>query len=160
MKEIGIAVADLREIHTHCDNLGDWYANLLHISRRKCVLFTSEKTLYSFLIARVKKADLIQLNELFLSHLVINLKSEGFDPTIITHLQKKYRAFGIAKTTSKSVLGSMTDFALQLKYIFMDQQPPESSNVIAINQRMNRVPMKAIGYKYSIERLRAALSDF
>ena len=118
------------------------------------------ETLYSFLIPRVKRASLTQLHGLFLSELQINLFSEGFDHTVVTDLPKRYRDFGIARTKSRSVLGSMTDFALQLKYIFMDQQPPESSNVIAINQRMNRVPMKAIGYKYSIERLRAALSDF
>jgi hypothetical protein len=29
--------------------LGDWYANLLSIERRKCVVFTSERTLLTFL---------------------------------------------------------------------------------------------------------------
>ena len=37
--------------------LGNWYANLLRIDRKKCILFTNEKTLYSFLIPRVKKGE-------------------------------------------------------------------------------------------------------
>ena len=159
LKEIGIKDVSLIEVETHCDKLGDWYANLLYISRRKCVLFTNEKTLYSFLIPRVKRASLTQLHELFLSELQINLFSEGFDHTVVTDLPKRYRDFGIARTKSRSVLGSMTDFALQLKYIFMDREGPDSSNIIEINQRINRVPMKAIEYKYSIERLRAAISE-
>ena len=158
LKEIGIKDVSLIEVETHCDKFGDWYANLLYISRRKCVLFTNEKTLYSFLIPRVKRSSLTRLHELFLSELQINLFSEGFDHTVVTDLPKKYRDFGIARTRSRSVLGSMTDFALQLKYIFMDREGPDSSNIIEINQRINRVPMKAIGYKYSIERLRTAIS--
>ena len=100
----------------------------------------------------MKKASLTQLHELFLSELEINLSSEGFDHTVVTDLRKKYSDFGIARTRSRSVLGSMTDFALQLKYIFMEREGPDSSNIIEINQRINRVPMKAIEYKYSIER--------
>jgi len=32
--------------------LGSWYANLIRIDRRKCILFTNEKNLYPFLYLR------------------------------------------------------------------------------------------------------------
>jgi hypothetical protein len=157
IKAIGLQNSDLTEVETQADNLGDWYANLLYISRRKCVLFTNEKTLYSFLIPRVKKAHLVQLHDLFLSQLAINLESEGFDQRIITNLQEKYRDFGIAGTKSRRVLGSMTDYAQQLKYIFMVREGPEPTSIIPINRQINRVPMKAIGYKYGTDELQAAI---
>ena len=39
------------------EGLGNWYANLLRIDRRKCLLFTNEKTLYTFLIPKVLKTQ-------------------------------------------------------------------------------------------------------
>ena len=38
--------------------LGEWYANILRISRHNWVLFTESETLYSFLVPNVRKADL------------------------------------------------------------------------------------------------------
>ena len=57
--------------------LGNWYANLFRIGRRKCVLFTNEKTLYSFLIHKVKKENLKNIEEEFLVNLNLNLQAEG-----------------------------------------------------------------------------------
>jgi len=45
------------------ESLGNWYANLLMIDRRKCILFTNEKTLYSFMIPKVKKENLTNIFE-------------------------------------------------------------------------------------------------
>ncbi len=43
---------------------GPWHANLIRIERRKCILFTNDRTLYSFLVAGVKKKD--DFHDLFL----------------------------------------------------------------------------------------------
>ena len=45
--------------------LGDWYAHLLWIERKKCILFTNEVTLFNFLALDVKKADLADMNTFF-----------------------------------------------------------------------------------------------
>ncbi len=43
--------------------LGPWHANLIRIEGRKCVLFTNDRTLYSFLLPGVKKKDLDNFKE-------------------------------------------------------------------------------------------------
>ncbi len=48
----------LADIPADPEGLGNWYANLIRIDRRKCLLFTNDKTLYSFLIPAVKKENL------------------------------------------------------------------------------------------------------
>ena len=53
--------------------LGNWCANLLTIDRRKCILFTNEKTLYSFLVPKVKKEYLKNIADEFLLNLSLNL---------------------------------------------------------------------------------------
>lgn len=35
----------------------DWYANLLWIERKKCILFAHAETLFCFLVTDVRKAD-------------------------------------------------------------------------------------------------------
>lgn len=56
LKELGNPPLQTPDVLT--TGLGNWYANLLVIDRRKCVLFTNEKTLYSFLLPNVKKENL------------------------------------------------------------------------------------------------------
>ena len=61
----------------------DWYANLLWIERRKCVLFTNAGTLYCFLSPDVRAKEIRSLPALFRSHLCDNLTYEGFSPVVI-----------------------------------------------------------------------------
>jgi hypothetical protein len=49
--------------------LGDWYANPLWITRKKCVLFTNEETLFNFIALDVKKTDLINMSAFFRENL-------------------------------------------------------------------------------------------
>jgi hypothetical protein len=55
--------------------LGSWHANLIRIERRKCLPFTNDRTLYSFLVPGVKKKD--DFHDLFLLNLNSNLAVEG-----------------------------------------------------------------------------------
>ena len=68
------------------DGLGNWYANLIRLDRKKCLLFTSEKTLYSFLIPKVKKENLKIIIDEFLFNLNMNLQAEGFPLEVINRV--------------------------------------------------------------------------
>lgn len=58
--------------------LGNWCANLIRIDRKKCLLFTNEKTLYSFLVPNVLKKNIKNIEEEFLINLSMDLQAEGF----------------------------------------------------------------------------------
>jgi hypothetical protein len=96
---------------------GTWHANLIRIERRRCLLLTNDRTLYSLLVPGVKKKDLANLRELFRLHLSINLEKEGFGPEDITKALGEYGEIAIAPTTSRSVLGSMNDLADQADFL-------------------------------------------
>lgn len=159
IKEIGIKNCDLVVDDPKFGYLGAWYANLIRIDRRKCVLFTNEGTLYSFLVAGVKKADLIRFDHLFVSNLRANLESEKFGSQVIDKVLKEYSEIGIGKTKSKSILGSMNDLAFHFEFTILHDGGVMACDIIAINQKMNRIPMSAIGYSYSIEKLRIKLKQ-
>ena len=58
LKEIDVSLVEPDKIPQPTEGLGNWYANLIKNDRRKCIIFTNEKTLYTFLIPKVLKANL------------------------------------------------------------------------------------------------------
>jgi hypothetical protein len=134
--------------------LGDWYANLMRIERRKCLLFTSGKTLYSFFVPGVRKAELQNLLEMFRLNLRMNLAAELTDAKVIDRIMEQYAQLSIAGTSNRSVLGSMNDIARHVEfYISYRAGGLDTCDIISLNKELNRIPMKAIGYRYAIEKL-------
>jgi len=133
--------------------LGPWHANLIRIERRKCILLTNDRTLYSFLVTGVKKKDLINFQELFALHLKINLEKEGFGPEDIKKALEEYGEIAIAPTASRSVLGSMNDLADQADFLVNRAGGLEKGDILTVNMMLNRIPMGAIKYRYSIDKV-------
>jgi hypothetical protein len=133
--------------------LGPWHANLIRIERRKCLLLTNDRTLYSVLIPGVKKNDLDNFRELFVLHLKMNLEKEGFGPADVYKALEEYGEIAIAPTTSRSVLGSMNDLADQADFLVRRAGGLEKGDILAINMMLNRIPMGAIKYYYAIDKV-------
>ena len=133
--------------------LGSWNANMIRIERRKCLLLTNDRTLYSFLIPGVKNKDLSNLRELFALHLKINLAKEGFGPEDIAKALREYDEIAIAPTKSRSVLGSMNDLADQADFLVGRAGGLDKADMLIVNMMLNRIPMGAIKYLYAIDKV-------
>lgn len=150
-KEIGLKSKDLVEQEQATGHLGAWHANLLLIDRRKCVLFVNDKTLFNFIILGVKKAELAKLDDHFKSYLQCILADEGFSNQII----KEYDIIGFANTNNKSVMGSMNDLAFNYTISIQQDGGVNSCMLPQIIHRLNRMPMKALGYGQAIDALQS-----
>ena len=139
-------------------NISNWHANLLWIDRRKCVLFTNDSTLFSFLVTGMKKPQFENFYDIFRLNLFKNLMNENLPQNQIEHALNEHREIGITKTNNRSVLGSMNDLAYQLKCRIYGDGGLAAVGIAAINHDLNRIPMGAIGYKYSIDELHKSLS--
>jgi Domain of unknown function (DUF6933) len=128
------------------EGLGNWYANLLRIDRKKCLLFTNEKTLYSFLIPGVEKENLKNIVDEFLMHLNLNLQAEGFGLEVINRVMREYQDIGFAKTTSKHILGAMNQLALEYEVLIEMKEGLENVKVLEMNRDINRTILKGIKY--------------
>ena len=156
LKELGNpALCD--PVNLLSNSLESWYANLLRFHRKKCILFTNEKTLYSFLVPNVLKADLKKLETIFLINLSYNLKYEGFPPDVIKQFTQKHQEICFAKTTNRGVIGSMVDFAFQYSYYI--ETVEDINSILEINSKINTTPMGYLKYKYPIESLRCTLAS-
>lgn len=63
LKELDVPLVEPDKITHPAEGLGNWYCNLIRIDKRKCLLFTNGKSLYSFLIPNVLKANLKNIEE-------------------------------------------------------------------------------------------------
>jgi len=152
LKELGTPPLQTSDVPTI--GLGNWYANLLLIDRRKCVLFTNEKTLYSFLLPNVKKENLKNIADEFLLNLNLNLQAEGIPIEVIGRVMLEYTDIGFARTANKKVLGSMNEFTFQYKDIIMNRYARiEQVNALELNKEINRTIMGGINYLKPIESL-------
>lgn len=158
LKELDVQFSEHGEASSS-EGLGNWYANLLRIDRRKCLLFTNEKTLYSFLVPVVLKENLKRIEKEFLVHLLLNLKYEGFDSEVLKKVSDEYKQVSFSKTASRSVLGSMNDLAYQYEVCIHMEDEIENVKLLQINQKINKTPMSAIAYRYPIEALRKVIEE-
>ena len=139
----------------------DWHANLLLVDRRKCVLFTNNQTLYSFLLPsmKMKKPILENFEKMFRLGLFKSLMAEGFAELQIEYMLREHQNIVIAKTNSRSILGSMNDLAFQIKSMIYAMGGLANADSSEINRQLNRIPMSAIKYKVSIDELKRLLAD-
>lgn len=140
------------------NELGSWHANLLRIDRRKCILFTNDATLYSFLVPGFKKPQFENFREVFGQNLFKNLLWENLSQNHIEIVLDEHREIIIAKTNNRSVLGSMNDLAFQLKYQIDAMGGLVNVDLAVLNHELNRIPMSAIKEIYSIDELRKLLN--
>jgi len=154
-KEMGLKHSDLCAEEPRFSYLGPWHANLIHIDRRKCVLFVNDKTLFNFIVSDLSRAQIRELGKLFKSYLICALADAGISEEDRTRILSEYEEVGFANTNSKIVLGSMNDLAFHYKYSIQEAGGVHSPAVPEIIRRLNRMPMGALKYVFPIEALRA-----
>jgi len=132
--------------------LGEWYCNLLYLDKRRSLLFTSADTLYTFVVPQILKRDLETFDILFAQNLRKNLEYEGLSVTLIERIIS-IQDVALEKTISRSVLGSMNDYAIQSEYFVTFGGGLKNVDILELNRKLNSAPMSAIGMKSGIKAL-------
>ena len=125
----------------HAARLGDWYAHLLRIERKKCVIFTCERTLLTFLAVGLDRDAIRGFAVLFQEGLRRLLESEGFEPGDVDRVLDEYQELAVAPTTDRSVLGSLNDLARMAAAHIERDGGLRGCDLGAINHQLNRTPM-------------------
>jgi len=156
LTEIGAQVASSAE-PAHPALPGDWFANLIRIERRKCVIFTSERTLLTFLVVGPGRAAIRDYATLFRSGLRRLLENEGFAAIDIDRVVGQYQQVNLAPTNDRSVLGSLNDMARiavgQIAYL----DGLARCDLRAIDHELNITPMSRLKMESPLAVTRRAL---
>ncbi|MCG8425808.1 MAG: hypothetical protein MI754_00455 [Chromatiales bacterium] len=139
--------------------VGSWHANLLRIDRRKCVLFTHDKTLFSLFVAGLKCPDFDAMDMVFGQALFRALRLFDFEQLQIERMLDLSRYITYAKTNSRSVLGSMNDMAFHVEDQIACEGGLDYTDIDELRVHINKIPFKAIGYEYPWKSLYALLSE-
>jgi hypothetical protein len=138
--------------------LCDWHANLVRLERKKYILFTNDQTLYSLLARWTKTPHLADFLERFRLGLFKSLMSEGLAEVQFEYLLGEHKQVMIAKTNSRSVLGSMNDLVFQIKSMVRVSKLADA-DLSEINRQLNRIPMSAIKYNVSVDEMKRRLAE-
>ena len=126
------------------NKLGDWYANLVLTYAGDLIVFVNEKTLLSVAIPIRKSDNLLLLFRLRVGNLlrIIGIQSEGID-----HELSHYNDIQFGKTRSRSVLGSMNDFAFHYQVMAEEAENKADLSLSSAEYKLNQMPCKPIDYR-------------
>ncbi|MGI8905861.1 MAG: DUF6933 domain-containing protein [Candidatus Sumerlaeaceae bacterium] len=138
--------------------LEEWYANLLWLERRKCILFTNAQTLYSCVALDVRKAQLANLLQFFGATLAPVMLADGFTRDQVRQVLHSLGDLHLDRTASRSILGCMNDFTRAIQYR-VDDLGLQYSDAVELGVRCNDTPIGGPNYKWPARELRALLAN-
>ena len=126
---------------------GPWCANIVRLDRRSAVIYTNERTLFSFAMFKVKAKNPQQFHAVFLIGLSNALALEGHSqPTILKVLETHDASPSYTVIANRRVLGSMNAIYQDLSHMVWYQGGLANSNVSDLTHKLNNTPWGAIGY--------------
>lgn len=132
----------------------DWYANLIWIDRRKCILLVHAGSPYPIFVPDVRKAELAHPGRFFAGTAVDALVHDGMAADALGTLDPTQAA--LARTTDRSVLGVMTDMAFLTEHLTRDSGGLAHLDIEAHNMFLRRTPYgRARDMSRPIDRARA-----
>lgn len=158
LKEIGITKSDFCNICQSDSILGNWYANIFIIDRRKAIAFVNERTFLSFLIYGISKRNIKGIKELFINGLSQLLSLEGFTATDIENNIKGCAEIQYTITNSKTILGNVNDIVNLYKHFILSDGGMESCNLSEIIAQINRTPQRNLNWANSIETVKEIIT--
>jgi hypothetical protein len=152
-----LTVIKPQQLTDHPPDGEDWYANLLRLSGRKCLILTHAATLFTIFEADVRAADLRGTGRLVTSLISRELLREQLPADTFGHLDPA--DILLAKTADRSVLGCMNDMAFMCEVSADRSGGLAATDLADLNQALRRNVNSARGYQPPIEltakRLRA-----
>jgi hypothetical protein len=129
----------------------DWYANLIWLDRRKCLLLANAGTLFSVFVPDIRKADLVPLGASITTFIWKELESEGLSSDRLGGLDS---TIVLARTESRSILGYMNEMARFCEYAVEDWGGLDRTDPRQLNRELRRelhLTRKSPGYLVPIE---------
>jgi hypothetical protein len=109
---LGVRRASLAPVEPDGD---DWYANLLWIDRRKCLLLMHADTAFSVFVPDIRKTEVAPPGPFVRRAIVAALVAEGFAVDALGPLEETTAV--LATTASRRVLGYMNDTTFHLEHM-------------------------------------------
>lgn len=114
----------------------DWYANLLWIDRRKCLLLVHADTLFPVFRADVRVDELRPFGGYVVRVVEEELRAEELPLDVLGRLDAE--DVHVARTASRSVLGFMNEMAFHVRYQIDSDGGLDACDTRSLNYRQRR----------------------
>ena len=131
--------------HASTTALGDWYVNLLFTRQARLVHAVSERSLLSVVLPARDMRSLVSRLRPAVGEVLAAL---GAPPEGVAAELQEMEEVALARTASRSVLGSMNDLAYQAR-VLLAMRPGISPLELALD--LGRVPCSPLGFHYPCE---------
>ena len=133
LKALRVPPRDLPDVPASDD---DWYANLIWLDRRKCLLLTHAGTLFPLFVADLLAADLRQLGAVLERNARVALYDERLPVEALGDLDGG--APVLARTASRRILGVMSEDAYMCEQVVASEGGLDSTELLDLNRRLRR----------------------
>jgi len=134
--------------------LGDWYGNVLRVGQRQHLLFISER---SRLPVVLPMRDVTRLRTVFPDAVCERLVSVGVSAADIADERARMSEIAFGRTSNRSLLGTLNDFAFMAQQGNANRVGPESPDELM--RFLARTPILPLDGASPIELTRAAFAS-
>ncbi|MEU7818587.1 hypothetical protein [Pseudonocardia sp. NPDC049154] len=127
----------------------DWYANLLWVDGRKCLLLTHARTVFSVFVSDVAAAELRPPGLFVVTAIAAALRSEALPRDALGELDE--REVTVARTLDRRVLGTMNDHAVMAQHVVAAAGGLSHCDVESLNHQLHRTINSLTGHTPPIE---------
>lgn len=132
----------------------DWYAHLVWVDRRKCLLITHAGTLFSVFVPNVTAAGLRPIGPCVVAAIQTALRIEGLPIEILGELDAQQVI--VAKTADRRILGTMNDLAFTAEHVIASVGGLARCDIDGLNHSLHRTINSITGYVRPIELVTAS----
>jgi hypothetical protein len=140
------------------NSLNSWNAHLFTINKKKCLFFMNQETYFSFVVYDIKKPDIKNLNQLFITGFLFELnKLKLITAEQETPLKENFSGvFLHSSINNRKVIGNMNSHIQVLdfyKYEFEDMQDYFNT------ETLNKIPLGKKIYFYPLEVMQTKINQ-
>ena len=152
IKHIGFSPEQLTKTPSPpTSTFGNWYGNLIQVCKRKVIIFTNEKTLFTVFASGVTKSSHLRVKSALQSHFWHALLSEGIDQSLADRLSSEYNEMEFSTTKNRRILGSMIELAKMYDVHVRYEGGWKHCDDVEITRKINQTPMKLLNYGCAID---------
>lgn len=135
----------------------DWYANLLWLDGRKCLLMAHSTTLFAAFEPDVMKTQVTPLGRFGQLLIERELAADGLPEDTFGRVTAD--DFVVGRTCSRSVLGTMNDMRYQIEAAVHHSGGLRRLDLADLNRSLRRIPFSAVRYARAIDLTRALIGS-
>jgi hypothetical protein len=140
--------------------LGHWYAKLVRLARRNGVLFTSARTMLSFVVPAPPARRAEQLSARFRQGLGDVLAQQGYSLPVVRSVLAEYEPQIVyARATDRAITGTMNAMAQDAEILLRVRGGWEVVSPRDLADAFNQSPWRILGYDRAVDRVAAILAD-